>query len=129
MGWAEKAGLACMTLPLQHRTRLHATTPTEDLKGEMKRRTDVVGIFPKVALIRHLVGAILIEQTEPWTVQRGRYMTLETLAPVCGDLTVSACTAQRRIRSACQKPQARDKRHQHMRHHPVNVRSSVKVYS
>ncbi len=46
------------------------------------------------AEIRRLVGAILMEQTEEWTVQRARYMTLETLAPVCDDLTVSLPAAQ-----------------------------------
>ena len=71
------------------------TNPIERLNGEIKRRTDVVGIFPNEASIRRLVGAILMEQTEEWTVQRGRYLTLETLAPVCDDLTVSLPAAQR----------------------------------
>ena len=39
-------------------------------------------LLPNEASIRRLVGAILMAQTEEWTVQRGRYMTLETLAPV-----------------------------------------------
>ena len=60
------------------------------------RSGDVVGIFPNEASIRRLVGAILMEQTEQWTVQRARYMTLETLAPVCDDLNVSLPAAQRR---------------------------------
>ena len=47
------------------------------------------------ASIRRLVGAILMEQTEEWTVQRGRYLTLETLAPVCDDVMVSLPAAQR----------------------------------
>ncbi|SDI97456.1 Transposase, Mutator family [Alloyangia pacifica] len=70
------------------------TNPIERLNGEIKRRTDVVGIFPNEASIRRLVGAILMEQTEEWTVQRARYMTLETLAPVCDDLGVSLPAAQ-----------------------------------
>ena len=73
----------------QHRTKLHSTNPIERLNGEIKRRTDVAGIFPNEASIRRLVGAILMEQTEEWTVQRARYMTLETLAPVCDDLNFS----------------------------------------
>lgn len=68
---------------------------SERLNGEIKRRTDVVGIFPNEASIRRLVGAILMEQTEEWTVQRGRYMTRETLAPVCDDVVVSLPAAQR----------------------------------
>ena len=67
----------------------------ERLHGEIKRRTDVVGIFPNEASIRRLVGAILMEQTEEWTVQRGRYLTLETLAPICDDASVSLPAAQR----------------------------------
>ena len=85
---AEEDVLACMTFPAQHRTKLHSTTPIERLNGEIKRRTDVVGIFPNAAAIRRLVGAILMEQTEEWAVQRSRYMTLETLAPVCDDAIV-----------------------------------------
>lgn len=93
---AEEDVLAYMTFPhQQHRTKLHSTNPIERLNGEIKRRTDVVGIFPNEASIRRLVGAILMEQTEEWTVQRGRYMTLETLAPVCDDVLVSLPAAQR----------------------------------
>ena len=78
-----------MTFPPQHRARLHSTNPIERLNGEIKRRTDVVGIFPNEASIRRLVGAILMEQTEEWTVQRDRYMSLETLASLCDDPNVS----------------------------------------
>ena len=56
---------------------------------EIKRRTDVVGIFPNEKAITRLVGAILMEQNEEWAVQRPRYMTLETLAPVCDDPIIS----------------------------------------
>ncbi len=47
--------------------------------------TDVVGIFPNEAAIRRLVGAILLEQNDEWAVQRGRYMTLETMAGLSDD--------------------------------------------
>lgn len=94
MDTAEEDVLAYLTFPAQHRTKLHSTNPIERLNGEIKRRTDVVGIFPNEASIRRLVGAILMEQTEEWTVQRARYMTLETLAPVCDDLGVSLPAAQ-----------------------------------
>ena len=92
---AEEDVLAYMTFPQQHRAKVHSTNPIERLNGEIKRRTDVVGIFPNEGSIRRLVGAIPMEQTEEWTVQRGRYLTLETLAPVCDDLTVSSPAAQR----------------------------------
>ena len=78
-----KAGvLAYMTFPKEHRAKLHSTNPIERLNGEIKRRTDVVGIFPNEAAITRLVGAILMEQSDEWAVQRARYMTLETLAPL-----------------------------------------------
>lgn len=94
MDTAEEDVLASMTFPAQHRTELHSTNPIERLNGAIKRRTDVVGIFPNQASIRRLVGAILMGQTEEWTVQRARYMTLETLAPVCDNLNVRLRAAQ-----------------------------------
>ena len=61
------------------------TNPLERVNGEIKRRTEVVGIFPNEAAITRLVGAILLEQNDEWAVQRSRYMTLETIAPVADD--------------------------------------------
>ena len=79
---AEPDVLAYMTFPKEHRTKLHSTNPIERLNGEIKRRTDVVGIFPNEAAITRLVGAILMEQSDEWAVRRARYMTLETMAPL-----------------------------------------------
>ena len=89
MDEAETDVLAYMSFPAAHRTKLHSTNPLERLNGEIKRRTDVVGIFPNEAAIRRLVGAILLEQNDEWAVQRARYMTLETMAPMSDDLLVS----------------------------------------
>lgn len=82
---AEDNVLAYMTFPREHRAKIHNTNPIERLNGEIKRRTEVVGIFPNEAAITRLVGAILLEQNDEWTVQRARYMTLETIAPLSDD--------------------------------------------
>jgi len=89
MDEAEHDVLAYMSFPQQHRTKLHSTNPLERLNGEIKRRTDVVGIFPNEAAITRLVGAILLEQNDEWSVQRARYISLETIAAMGDDEPVS----------------------------------------
>ena len=89
MDEAEADVLAYMTFPAQHRAKLHSTNPLERLIGEIKRRTEVVGIFPNEDAITRLVGAILLEQNDEWAVRRARYMTLETIAPFSDDPLVS----------------------------------------
>ena len=49
----------------------------------------MVGIFPNEAAITRLIGALLLEQSDEWAVQRARYMTLETIATLGDDATVS----------------------------------------
>ena len=89
MDEAETDVLAYMTFPPAHRAKLHSTNPLERVNGEIKRRTEVVGIFPNEAAITRLVGAILLEQNDEWAVQRARYMTLETIAPISDDPIIS----------------------------------------
>ncbi|HHK74152.1 MAG TPA: IS256 family transposase [Rhizobiales bacterium] len=81
---AEEDVLAYKTFPQAHWRQIHSTNPLERLNKEIKRRTRVVGIFPNDASIRRLVGALLLEQNDEWTVSR-RYMTLETINEVCND--------------------------------------------
>lgn len=78
---AESDVLAFMDFPKAHRKQLASTNPLERLNAEIKRRTDVVGIFPNDAAIVRLVGAQLLEQNDEWQLQR-RYMQLEGLSAV-----------------------------------------------
>ncbi|MCW2117153.1 transposase-like protein [Bradyrhizobium elkanii] len=78
---AETDVLAYISFPAAHRVKLHSTNPLERVNGEIKRWTEVVGIFPDEEAVTRLVGAILLEQNDGWGVERGRYMTLETIAP------------------------------------------------
>ena len=68
--------LAYMSFPAQHRTKLHSTNPLERLNKEIKRRADVVGIFPNEDSIKRLIGAVLLEANDEWQLQH-RYMQIE----------------------------------------------------
>ena len=72
------AVLAFMGFPRAHWPQIYSTNPLERLNAEIKRRTNVVGIFPNDASITRLVGAMLLEQSDEWSLNR-RYMQLEGL--------------------------------------------------
>jgi transposase-like protein len=71
--------LAYRHLPLEHQRQLHSTNPLERLNKEIKRRSNVVGIFPNVAAVIRLVGAILLEQDDEWAVAERRYFSAESM--------------------------------------------------
>jgi putative transposase len=79
MDESEPDVLAYLAFPLQHRTKLHSTNPLERLNKEVKRRADVVGIFPGEASITRLIGAVLLEANDEWQL-RHRYMQVEAMA-------------------------------------------------
>jgi len=75
---AEEDILAYMAFPREHWSRIYSTNPLERLNKEIKRRTNVVGIFPNQPAVIRLVGSILMETSDEWVIGR-RYFSLETM--------------------------------------------------
>src|SRR5881227_3775760 len=93
MDESEHDVLAYTGFPAQHRVKLHSTNPLERLNNEVKRRADVVGIFPCEASITRLIGAVLLEQNDEWQLQH-RYMQVEVMAEL---VTAPQATDPRQI--------------------------------
>ena len=81
MDEAEPDVLAFKSFPKAHWAQIASTNPLERVNADIKRRTNVVGIFPNDAAITRLVGALLLEQNDEWQLQR-RYLQLEGLQTI-----------------------------------------------
>ena len=84
MDEAEHDVLAYMAYDRDLHTKIHSTNPLERLNKEIKRRTNVVGIFPNRAAVVRLVGALMLEQNDEWAVSR-RYVSMESLKEICDE--------------------------------------------
>ena len=80
--------LAYMAFPKEHWPQISSTNPLERVNKEIKRRADVIGIFPNTAAVIRLVGALMLEQNDEWSVSR-RYMSLETIGVLSDNPRIS----------------------------------------
>jgi putative transposase len=78
--------LAYVTFPAPHRVKLRSTNPLERLNKELKRRADLVGIFPNEEAIYRLMGAVLLEQNDEWQLQHC-YMQIKEILKITPQAT------------------------------------------
>jgi transposase-like protein len=88
--------LAFTAFPIEHWRKLWSTNPLERLHREIKRRTDVVGVFPNDAAIDRLVTAVIIEQHDEWAVAERRYLSETSMARLRQTSPQPATTSKRK---------------------------------
>jgi transposase-like protein len=94
LGDAGEDLLAFAAFPQAHWRKLWSTNPLERLNGEIKRRTNVVGIFPNDAAIARLVSAVVVEAHDEWAVAERRYLSEESMAKITAEPIVQAVTEE-----------------------------------
>jgi len=92
--------LAFSAFPVAHWRKLWSTNPIERLHREIKRRTDVVGVFPNDAAIDRLVTAVVLEQHEEWQVAERRYLSDGSMAELSATLEPEPAPVRSRRRLA-----------------------------
>ena len=74
--------LAFTAFPVSHWKKIWSTNPLERLNKEVKRRTDVVGVFPNPEALLRLAGAVLVEAHDEWQVSDRRYLSEGSMAAI-----------------------------------------------